>query len=164
MWRYLPTPLYNAYVCSSGTKGYCALKETLQNGIPGHTLLIESSELRDVSESGEGQCCLVYICTRATCGMNKDHILPTVTFVTVYGNVIMMRSCFLWGFTGLTSVDLSPLNQVTEVHVGFFGGCTSLTSVDLSPLSQVTAVHKNFLWGWPDLRRYGPALTDYGGP
>jgi hypothetical protein len=63
VWRYLPTSLHNIYACSSGTKGYCALKETLQNAITGHTLLIERKDLRDVRESGsvEEQCCLVYV-------------------------------------------------------------------------------------------------------
>ena len=51
--RNLPTAQHNAWVCSSGSKGYCATKEMLQNGIPGHTL-IESGDLRDVDASSEG--------------------------------------------------------------------------------------------------------------
>ena len=48
IWHYLPTSRHHAYVCSSGSQGYCALKEMLENGKPGHTILLESGDLRDV--------------------------------------------------------------------------------------------------------------------
>ena len=57
--RNLPTSQHNAWVCSSGSKGYCAVKEMLQNGIRGHTLLIESGDLRDVESTNGGAYCLV---------------------------------------------------------------------------------------------------------
>ena len=41
----LPAAKYLVYVCSAGSLGYNALKETLQNGVPGNTLLIESDDL-----------------------------------------------------------------------------------------------------------------------
>jgi hypothetical protein len=47
IWSLLPAPTHHAYVCSAGSLGYHALKEMLQNGVPGSTLLIESGDLRD---------------------------------------------------------------------------------------------------------------------
>jgi hypothetical protein len=58
---------------------------------------------------------------------------------------------FLAGCTGFTTVDLSPLSQVTVLPEAFLYGCTGLTSVDLSPLSQVTEVHEGFLEGCPQI-------------
>eukprot|EP00658_Telonema_sp_P-2_P000984 TRINITY_DN10361_c0_g1_i1.p1 TRINITY_DN10361_c0_g1~~TRINITY_DN10361_c0_g1_i1.p1 ORF type:complete len:181 (-),score=33.52 TRINITY_DN10361_c0_g1_i1:1-543(-) len=48
--QYLPARYHHSYICCAGSTGYCALKETLQNGKPGHTLLIESKDLRDMEE------------------------------------------------------------------------------------------------------------------
>ena len=90
----LPTAMHHAWVCSSGSKGYHALKEMLQNGIPGHTLLIESGDLRDLDlpEISEDHCCLVYV------PLIEDDtlIVPdcyqqqiSVTHITVYSNDAM---------------------------------------------------------------------------
>ena len=139
--RNLPTAQHNAWVCSSGSKGYCATKEMLQNGIPGHTLLIECGDLRDVETSGEG-CCLLTYCYSEEPTIIKyfDHIPSTVGHITVYGNVAKTPLAFLKGCTGLTALDLGPLSQVTGVQREFLAGCTGLTALDLGPLSQVTEV------------------------
>eukprot|EP00658_Telonema_sp_P-2_P064402 TRINITY_DN53370_c0_g1_i1.p1 TRINITY_DN53370_c0_g1~~TRINITY_DN53370_c0_g1_i1.p1 ORF type:complete len:127 (+),score=31.57 TRINITY_DN53370_c0_g1_i1:274-654(+) len=56
-----PTSTHHAYVCSAGSKGYHALKEMLQNGRPGNTLLLESGDLRDVGSSNlVTSCCLLH--------------------------------------------------------------------------------------------------------
>jgi len=59
---------------------------------------------------------------------------------------------FLDGCTGLTTVDLSPLSNVTSIGASFLDGCTGLTSVDLSPLSNVTAVNYGLMTNCSDLR------------
>eukprot|EP00658_Telonema_sp_P-2_P031479 TRINITY_DN23545_c0_g1_i2.p1 TRINITY_DN23545_c0_g1~~TRINITY_DN23545_c0_g1_i2.p1 ORF type:complete len:102 (-),score=22.42 TRINITY_DN23545_c0_g1_i2:56-361(-) len=47
MLHHLPLARHHSLVCSAGSKGYCAVKEMLQNGNPGHTLLIESDDLHN---------------------------------------------------------------------------------------------------------------------
>ena len=152
--RNLPTAKQHAWVCSSGSRGYCAVKEMLQNGSPGHTLLLESDDLRDVDASSEGCCLLVYCFTDEYTVMRKvstvryrDHIPRTVRHVGVYANTNSVPRTFLQECTGLTTLDLSPLSQLTKIYKAFLSGCTKLTTLDLSPLSQVREVHGAFLQG-----------------
>ena len=158
--RNLPTAQHNAWVCSAGSKGYCAVKEMLQNGIPGHTLLIESGDLRDVDSASndlEG-CCLLVDCfpngSDFDC-LHSERIPNSVSHVTVYTNGIRIPRTtavdvlkgFLEGCAGLAAVDLSPISRILEVQVAFLARCTGLTALDLSPLSQVTMIHGLFLSG-----------------
>ena len=143
--RPLPTAKHHAWVCSAGSKGYCATKEMLQNGMPGHTLLIESGDLRDVDASGEDGCLLTYCFTEDSIFTYSDHVPSTVSRLTVYGNITSIPQGFLARCTGLTALDLSPLSQVTEVHGHFLAGCCGLSIIDLSPLSNVKEVHGYFL-------------------
>ena len=55
--------------------------------------------------------------------------------------------------TGLTTLDLSPLHNVTTViGADFLSGCTSLTTINLSPLEHsVVEVHPGFLEGCTQL-------------
>ena len=143
----LPIAKHHAWVGSSGSKGYCAVKEMLENGVPGHTLLIESGDLRDVDAACEGCCLLIYCFTDQYSVKYRDHIPTTVRHVVVYANVVAVPEDFLMKCTGLTTLDLSPLSQVTVVQGSFLEGCIGLTSLDLSPLSQVTEVRGSFLRG-----------------
>ena len=146
--RSLPTAQHNAWVCSSGSAGYCATKEMLQNGTPGHTLLIESGDLRDVDATSEGgHVLLIYRHVKYQRFEYSKHIPRTVRHITVYGNVVETPEAFLEGCSGLTALDLSPLSQVTAVKHAFLAGCSGLTTLDLSPLSQVTKVQGSFLGG-----------------
>ena len=143
--QHLPAAQHHAWVCSAASNGYCAVKEMLQNGIPGYTVLIESGDLRDVDASGEGCCLLTYSLEVSNAG--EISIPSDVRHVAVYGNITRIPTSFLKNCTGLTSLDLSPLSQVTKVQWGFLHGCTGLTALDLSPLSQVTKVQGVFLQG-----------------
>ena len=49
--RNLPTAKRQAWVCSAGLKGYCALKEMLQSGKRGYNLLIDRSSARSAGKS-----------------------------------------------------------------------------------------------------------------
>ena len=107
--RNLPTAQHNAWVCSSGSRGYCATKEMLQNGIPGHTLLIESGDLGDVDASSEGGCLLMYCyAEESKLFLHCLHTPSTVGYITVYGNVTETPKSFLEDCVGLTALDLSP--------------------------------------------------------
>ena len=154
---YLPAARNHAWVCSSGSTGYCAVKEMLQNGIPGSTLLIESGDLRDVDGSSE-ECCLRTYCL----GGNEEEIsvLCDASHVVVHANITRTPAKFLEGCTGLTALDLSPLSQVTEVQWCFLRGCTGLTTLDLSPLSQVTEVQWGFLEGCTGLTALGKVVDN----
>jgi len=63
-----------------------------------------------------------------------------------------MRDSFLWGCSGLTSVDLSSLSQVTTIGHHFLYGCSGLTSADLSSLSHVANIGIHFMGGCIGLR------------
>ena len=39
------------YITSAGSRGYCAFKEMLQNGILGHAMMVESHDLMTVGKS-----------------------------------------------------------------------------------------------------------------
>ena len=58
---------------------------------------------------------------------------------------ITVGYAFLKLCAGLTTVDLSPLSQVTVIKGCFMMGCTALSAIDLSPLSGVTIVEFCFL-------------------
>ena len=60
-------------------------------------------------------------------------------------------SYFLYGCSGLKSVDLGGLQHNTTIESYFLGNCSSLTSVDLSPFKQVTAIDEYFLSGCSSL-------------
>ena len=132
----LPTAEHHAWVCSAGSKGYCATKEMLQNGIPGHTYLIESGDLRDVDASSEDGYLLIYCFTEEVVFNYGHHIPISVSHLTVYGNVSAVPKRFLQECTGLTSLDLGPLSQLREVQLAFLEGCTGLTSLELAPFSR----------------------------
>jgi hypothetical protein len=106
--RYLPLAHHHAAICSAGSKGYCAVKEMLQSGVPGHTLLIESGDLRTV-ESSSKECCLVYSCSgddvasRSYC----DHFPETIEHLVLYSNSVCLPPLFL-DCVGIRTVDLSP--------------------------------------------------------
>ena len=146
----LPTAKYHAWVCSSGSTGYCAVKEMLQNGIPGQTFLVESGDLRDVDASSEGDCLLIYCLldfSYVDQYLHSNHIPATVRHVAVFTGSGVVNQHFLNGCTGLTTIDLSPLLQVTVVQDSFLEGCTGLSTLDLSPLLRVTEVQGFFLKG-----------------
>ena len=146
--RNLPTAQQNAWVCSSGSKGYCATKEMLQNGIPGHTLLVESGDLRDVGVSNEEGCLLIFCKPKEPSVFAFPQRIPTtVEHITVYGNVNSTPCILLKDWAGLTTLDLGPLSQVKKIHMGFLKGCSGLTALDLSPLSQISVVPEVFLAG-----------------
>eukprot|EP00760_Papus_ankaliazontas_P036637 PhM_4_TR8363/c5_g3_i6/m.14643 len=54
---------------------------------------------------------------------------------------------FLNGFSGLISLDLSPLTNVTDFGCNFLKGCSGLTSLNLSGLANVSAIQRGFLRG-----------------
>ena len=108
--RNLPTAQHKAWVCSAGPKGYCATKEMLQNGIPGHTILIKRDDLLGVDASSE-ECSLLSYCYPEKSEIFKYyyHIPSTVGHITGYGNISETPMSFLRGCTGLTALNLSPL-------------------------------------------------------
>lgn len=122
----LPSALHHAWACSAGSKGYLAVKEMLQNGIPGHTLLIESGDLRNVaSESddstaaleedvGDDSCCLVYsFSTNYLMAFRYyEHVPSTVKHITAFTNMTGMIRCFLTRCAFVTFVDLGAFSRV----------------------------------------------------
>jgi hypothetical protein len=79
-----------------------------------------------------------------------DHtaILPEIRrliVTTTSEGPLKIANNFLSDCTGLTSLDLSPLKNVTTIGDGFLSHCSGLTSLDLSSLSEVTRIGPSFL-------------------
>ena len=159
VWSYLPTSRHHAWVCSAGSKGYCTLKEMLQNGIPGNTLLLESGDLRDVGDDTRTQCCLLENLS-SPCAVSSASnpqppttpplILANVLHVTVYSNHGSIPSGFLRGCNCMTSLDLTPLLSCPFPRVigsSFLSGCSGIKTIDLTPLSQLKVLSSFFLSG-----------------
>jgi hypothetical protein len=53
---------------------------------------------------------------------------------------------FMFQCDSLIAIDLSPFRNVTKVGGNFLSRCVSLTSIDLSPLSNVTNMGEGFLY------------------
>ena len=81
---------------------------------------------------------------RNTPELDPGHIL-NVSFGG-FENVAAFKNFFLFGFTSLTSVDLSPFSNVTSVGNGFMTRCSALTSIDITALRNVTTIGNQFLW------------------
>ena len=60
-------------------------------------------------------------------------------------NVTNIARSFLALCAGLRTLDLSPLSNVKSIDSRFLKGCTGLTTLDVSPLSQVTSIRDHFL-------------------
>jgi hypothetical protein len=54
---------------------------------------------------------------------------------------------FLYNFTGLTALDLSPLASVGSIGTYFLNACMGLTALDLSPLAGVSSIGTYSLYG-----------------
>ncbi|MBQ0098892.1 MAG: leucine-rich repeat domain-containing protein [Oscillospiraceae bacterium] len=61
-------------------------------------------------------------------------------------HITIIGGCFLSGCDKLTTLDLTPLSNITSVRYSFLEDC-GLTSLDLTPLSNITSVGNNFLSG-----------------
>ena len=161
IWSLLPTSRHHAYVCSAGSQGYHALKEMLQSGVPGNTLLLESGDLRDVVVVGSPCptatcCCQVYTFPAKTYPPQPDlhhargvfiynlhypgHIPLSVTHVIIYSNQRELPPQILSRCQHVLSVNLSHLSGVSSISGLFLSGCTHLRKLDLSPLANVKEV------------------------
>jgi uncharacterized repeat protein (TIGR02543 family) len=78
---------------------------------------------------------------------NEDYQKASIKSITWGQDVEGATSVnyFLVFFSGLTSVDLSPLSEITDTGDGFLYSCTGLTELDLSPLSGLTTIGQSFL-------------------
>ena len=152
VWSYLPTSRHHAWVCSAGSKGYCALKEMLQNGTPGNTLLLESGDLRDVGcdvsssadthlHSREGLSSSVLgddlrHVDRATPTKNDNSTNVRCRCLLVYTNVRYDEISYTATFRKRIPITVSHISvysnlEVTPHHM--LMECHTLTSIDLSP-------------------------------
>ena len=116
----LPSSLLHALVSSSGSHGYFPLKEMLQNGVPGRTLLLESCDLRTIdSGSATPHCCYVYTFDQDGGNPNFDEVseyIPKgVTHVNVLSNMRTIPRGLLANCTTLETIDLSQLSQAAEI-------------------------------------------------
>lgn len=165
----LPTPKHLSLLCSSGSRGYEALKEKLQSkgknkqkgsadnnnkaavmGSPSTSndiLVLESSDLRTVSATSPSPACsLVYMLPQPSSGHHrapeyKDHVLvpPSVGCITIY---------YYYSPSGYKNDD------EVAIPKALLKGCSQLQSVDLWPLSSshFTTIMRMFLCGCTGLK------------
>ena len=152
------------YITSAGSRGYCAFKEMLQNGILGHAMMVESHDLTTVDKStiatnctssdGDDDALNNIVVFRIVKDAEKSdgqevfvpfHMPPGVAHLKVYTNHDLPRE-FLAGFKQLKTIDFSALPHLTELSDGFLSDCSGLETLDLSPFSHVTRLHDSAEW------------------
>ena len=149
----LPTARHNAWLCSSGSKGYCAVKEMLQNGIPGHTILIESGDLREVDASCDvAGCCLLTYCLDVDGDEEDSDYDDGDEEDSDYDNIY--REDYFDDDDDEEQGIRNPI-PCTDKHVVVYSNSTKnpipshllkgCSGLDLSPLSHVTQVQVGFL-------------------
>ena len=77
------------------------------------------------------------------CQLHKSNI--TSIDLSPLENIISIGSYFLSGCSSLETIDLYPLCNITSISSHFLSGCSSLETIDLSPLSNITSIGANFL-------------------
>lgn len=75
-----------------------------------------------------------------------SHTRLTSVDLSPLSNVTHIGDAFLVGSCRLATLDLNPLRNVTRIGNEFLFECFSLTTLDLSPLSNVTEVGSCFLF------------------
>ena len=176
LW-YLPTSDHHAWVCSAGSKGYCALKEMLQNGKPGNTLLIESDDLKEAlcddsdtmslpptSTLQQGAADLLSEQTlRVPEPLKRSLFTPNLVetaFVTIDSHPSITTLCDFLGF--LTDFDSGNAPE-RSAHYTIYTNrnflpsyllrkCDTAHTIDLSPLGHVTTLGIAFLGGCRGLK------------
>lgn len=63
-----------------------------------------------------------------------------------FTNLTTIGESFLSGTSGLNSIDLTPLNRITQIEIDFLSA-SGITNLDLAPLSNVTHIGPGFLCG-----------------
>ena len=143
---------YHPFICA-GSKGYCALKEMLKNGVAGNTILLESHDLRAMnalspngtkgSHSGDVYFRMQSTIKRVGCDTNDLYNLEAIEdphstdHLTVLSNVSRLPYGFMSCCTSLATLDLSHLSHLVELPESFLWGCTGLSRLDLSPFSKL---------------------------
>ena len=109
------------YIAAAGSHGYGALKEMLQNGIPGNTTMIESHDVQKMGDvddgdvhdenirSVRGRYFFGLVSTDICASIDTLNDDDGIQHLTVYSNEYRLPRDFLSYLTGLTTVDLSPL-------------------------------------------------------
>jgi hypothetical protein len=81
--------------------------------------------------------------TKLNCRMTDKTI--TSIDLTPLSNITSIGFNFLYGCTGLTEINLSKLSNITSIGYNFLYGCTGLKTIDLSKLSNITSIGGSFL-------------------
>ena len=78
--------------------------------------------------------------------VNKFNSLTTLD-LTSLNNVTQLEGYFLSLCEALSNLALTPLSNVASIETCFLNGCKSLTTLDLTPLNNVTVIASSFLSG-----------------
>ena len=159
---FLPNSRRQAWLCSSGSKGYSAFRRSLEPGYPEHTILLTNVDVRDMSplELPASTCnvpdhCIDYgiffsLLFRAT----PRHFPPRASFNRIQTTAIITNlSCsipqgFLSSCYNLKYIDLSQMSNLAPTCTlpwGFLEECTSLCCIDLTPLQYIKELPRGLL-------------------
>ena len=132
IWSLLPISRHHAYVCSAGSTGYHALKEMLQNGKPGNSLLLESDDLRNLNsstmpddDSKSVAIILTYPPVSSAVFYSRKkypklpHVVRRMRHVSVYSNREVLPFDFITDSTILNSIDMSHV-RISRCSRGSF--------------------------------------------
>ena len=75
-----------------------------------------------------------------------DCTLPEMVSPNESGEVVSISDYFLFNCRHISSIDLSPLHNITVVASYFLAGCSNIASIDLSPFANVETISSGFLY------------------
>eukprot|EP00658_Telonema_sp_P-2_P027877 TRINITY_DN21466_c0_g1_i3.p1 TRINITY_DN21466_c0_g1~~TRINITY_DN21466_c0_g1_i3.p1 ORF type:complete len:126 (-),score=9.45 TRINITY_DN21466_c0_g1_i3:265-642(-) len=75
-----------------------------------------------------------------------DYYPPTLPHtIQIFGDLTTIPHNFICQVSKITNIDMSRLGHVTVDQQAFLQGCGDLTTIDLSPFSQLTQIQARFL-------------------
>ena len=188
----LPSRYHKALVCCAGSLGYTAFKRSLSPSFPQQALVFVSNidnlvdgvptTADDVDDgldfTPEGAKYFCRLCTvdivcrnsqlRRAIGFHIDkRRLPPIN-LTVLANYSFFGNSWgvLAGCSGLQSINLEGVHNVTSIGGRFLESCSGLKEINLSPFVNITDLHQSFLYGCSGLTSLdlGPLrnVTDLG--
>ena len=145
---YFPHSVYQAYMCSSGARGYHAFREALEVGRPRHTLLVTNVDIRDIHDGGlmcQPLVSRIYFTHSQSSNRYWTQRIPAnCTHLMTIGCIDTTGDCFL-AVSLVESIELTGLSNITTIMESFMSYCCQLSSIDLSPLVNVRDIKSGFL-------------------
>ena len=156
---HLCSPRYQCLLCSSGSQGYSAFRESLYTGYPEHTLLMTNVDIRDISDDPcadpvktanpllDDSSGVLFSSVLQVSSMDGwcDSLNPPSTYVALFSNVRYIPKIFMENCGYVKNIDLSGLTNIEEIREKFMNR-SGITTIDLTPLTDtLRSVEGGFL-------------------